>query len=83
MLVPLQWSVGGNVSGVKLVRKQTKLRRLRNAIKAGIWYAACEDGHPFWSGPDRKKYSQADQDAKSHDKRKHSDGEAHAVVLSS
>jgi hypothetical protein len=63
----------------KLTAEERK-RALQKALASGF-YAACEDGHPFWSGPDRTTYSEADQDAKSHDQRAHNDGSAHAVVL--
>jgi len=60
-------------------QKQTALIK---ALTASCWYAACEDGHPFWSGPDETTYRQAQVDASSHDQGVHNDGQSHAVVLS-
>jgi len=44
------------------------------------YYAACEDGHEFWSGPDRDTYVAAEEDAHAHDNEKHG-GHQHAGVL--
>ena len=60
-----------------------KASALRAALASGtVWYAACESGHPFWSGPDRSTYADADADAKAHDNATHG-GEPTAVVLNS
>jgi hypothetical protein len=44
------------------------------------WYASCESGHPYWSGPDEDKFSDAQADAHTHDQNVHG-GVATAVVL--
>jgi hypothetical protein len=44
------------------------------------WYASCESGHPYWSGPDEDTYSDAQGDAQAHDQSVHG-GVATAVVL--
>jgi hypothetical protein len=44
------------------------------------WWAACESGHEFWSGPDRDSYEDAKHDATRHDDDVHSGIET-AVVL--
>lgn len=44
------------------------------------WYAACETGHPFWSGPERQTYKDAKKDATDHDTATHG-GDETAVVL--
>lgn len=66
---------------MKRLTRAQKQRRLRRALKTTIWYAACEDGHPFWSGPDRDTTTTAQGDADAHDKKVHNDGQSHAVVL--
>jgi hypothetical protein len=66
---------------MKHLTKAQKQRRLKKALKTTIWYAACEDGHPFWSGPDRKSTKEAQDDADAHDRKVHNDGVSHAVVL--
>jgi hypothetical protein len=60
--------------------KKKKARALRRAVKNGTWYAACESGHPFWSGKDRDTYQKAQDDATAHDDKVHG-GESTAVVL--
>jgi hypothetical protein len=66
---------------MKPLSTQGKADRFRNAIAAQTWYAACEDGHPFWSGNDESTYAAAQSDATAHDASVHNDGKAHAVVL--
>jgi hypothetical protein len=66
---------------MKRLTKAQKQRKLRRALKTTIWYAACEDGHPFWSGPDRDTSAKAQSDADTHDRKVHNDGQSHAVVL--
>ena len=68
---------------MRKLTKEQKKKRLRKAIKGGSWYAACEDGHALWLGPDRSTYEKAKIDAETHDKKKHADGASHAAVLSS
>lgn len=60
---------------------QEKQARYTTAIAASLWYAACEDGHPFWSGNEENTYALANTDATTHDTAVHNDGKAHAVVL--
>ena len=65
-----------------MASESQKQQRLRAAMStATTWYAACEFGHAFWSGPDRSSYSAADEDAKAHDRSKHG-GSPTAVALS-
>ena len=47
---------------------------------ATTWYAACETGHPFWSGPDETTFADAQTDATDHDNKVHG-GTPTAVVL--
>lgn len=61
---------------------ESHLEQYRGAISRGRWYAACESGHFFWSGPDRATHKLAAADASSHDEEKH-DKEPTAVVLPS
>lgn len=66
----------------KHVDEETKREQLRRSLSSDtIWYAACEDGHPFWSGPDEKTYDAAQTDATAHDKSVHN-AVPTAVVLS-
>ena len=48
-----------------------KLDRLKKALTAATWYAACETGHPPYVGPDRPTYQDAQKDATAHDVDKH------------
>jgi hypothetical protein len=66
---------------VKRLTNLQRQRKLKRALKTTSWYAACEDGHPFWSGPDRNISKDAENDAAVHDKKVHNDGSTHAVVL--
>ena len=54
--------------------------KLHERLSATTYYAACEDGHAFWAGPDRGSYDAAQQDATDHDINRHG-GTPTAVVL--
>ena len=43
----------------------------RSFINSSTWYAACEEGHFFWAGPDRHSVAEAEADAANHNQRKH------------
>jgi hypothetical protein len=57
-----------------------KAKRANKPLTVTTWWAACESGHGFWSGPDRNNYDDATADAREHDKNVHSGVET-AVVL--
>lgn len=59
---------------------ETKRQRFLKFLSSAPYYAACESGHVFWSGPDRNTFSEAKADAKKHDDDAHN-GEETAVVL--
>jgi hypothetical protein len=59
-----------------------KRDKLRAFLSANSFYAACETGHPFWSGQNRPTYREAVKDAKAHDKAVHG-GDETATVLQS
>lgn len=64
-----------------LTQEETKQRQLKVSLSTDTtWYAACDTGHPFWSGPDESTYNEARHDADGHDKTHHM-GVATAIVL--
>lgn len=59
----------------------SRQQKLEAFLAAGTFYAACQSGHPFWTGPDRSTYAAAQSDATDHDSEVHG-GQSTAVVLS-
>jgi hypothetical protein len=60
--------------------QKERSERLKNALADGGWYAACEAGHPFWSGAEHDAFDDAQADADAHDLARHG-GTPTAVVL--
>ena len=52
----------------------------KETTDGSTFYAACEFGHDYWTGPERSSYQAARQDALAHDNSVHN-GESHAGVL--
>jgi integrase-like protein len=71
-----------NMRYLAIMRSETddKHTRFRQFMVSSKWYAACEDGHSFWSGDLRNSQPAAQTDATAHDQERHS-GIATAVVL--
>jgi hypothetical protein len=80
--VDVEPAKGGEITRAHLnIRSSAKQRQLRVSASAiTTWYAACESGHPFWSGPDENTYSDAQKDASGHDNSIHG-GVPTAVAL--
>ena len=56
------------------------LGHTERALTDAHWYAACETGHPFWSGSDRDTYPAAVGDASTHDATNHHGTQTAAVL---
>ena len=60
---------------------EKKRKKYREVMDATIWFAACEQGHEYWDGPNRSTQAEATNDARAHDINVHA-GLNFAVVLS-